>query len=175
MRLKSILPIVLLGLFFACGSSEKVITENGKVYEVKGNTFFNNGVNVTEQLTENEKDIIRTTLQKRKEAERIVIEKQETIAAEQDRLKTIQKEARLKEKELEKQQKALQKKLDAKEDVRQDFLKAKQRLKDKQEKYQELKAKGKLSPRDEEKWQKRLTDLEQKQETANQILNTLKQ
>lgn len=173
MRLKRVITILSIGLFMACGSSEKVIMEDGKVYEIKGNKFFNNGTNVTEQLTDNEKEIINTNLQKRLEAEKIAEEKQETIEAERQRLETIQEEANQKQKELEKQQELLEEKLEAKEDAREDFLKAKERLQSKQEKYQKLKNEGKLSPLDEEKWKTRFLDLEADIEEANQILKNL--
>ncbi|MFG6686949.1 hypothetical protein ACGK9U_10230 [Mariniflexile sp. HNIBRBA6329] len=172
--MKKIISILSLVLLMACGSSEKVIMEDGRVYEVKGSKFFSNGVNVTEQLTANEKEIIKTNLQKRLEAEKIANEKQETIEAEQQRLETIQEEAKRRQKVLEKEQELLEEKLEAKEDARNDFLEAKERLQSKQEKYQRLKDKGKLSPLDEEKWKARFLDLEADIEEANQILKNLK-
>ena len=48
----TLIPLVFVSLLFcvACGSTEKVITDQGKVYEVKGDKFYNNGKEVTQTL-----------------------------------------------------------------------------------------------------------------------------
>ena len=181
MKFQKLILLMLTIILLSCGTSERVITEDGNVYEIRGNKYFNNGNNVTELLSEDEKKNITASLNKRIEAERLALEKQEELVAEQKRIEKALKEAEAKQKEAEAKQKAVEKKqeqledaLKAKEDARQDFLKAKERLQNKKEKYQKLKDAGKLSPLDEEKWKGRFVDLEKDLKEANQKLENLK-
>ena len=51
-----------------CGSSERVITDEGRVYAVDGKTIKNNGVEVTENLSDEKKEAINNLLERKKEA-----------------------------------------------------------------------------------------------------------
>tara|TARA_R110002049_G_scaffold37208_1_gene117489 strand:- start:53235 stop:53759 length:525 start_codon:yes stop_codon:yes gene_type:complete len=166
----SILTVILV----SCGSSERVITEDGTVYEVKGKKFFNKSKNVTDQLSSKDKENIKATLDKRLEAERLAEEKQEALENEQKRIEKTIEEAEKKQKALEEKQEQLEENLEAKEDARDAILKAKSRLQDKKEKYQKLKEAGKLSLRDEEKWNGRFSDLDGDIKEAMQALENLK-
>ena len=51
MKFKTMLSLIIISALFACGTTNRVITDDGKVYEIKGDEFFNNDKNVTEQLS----------------------------------------------------------------------------------------------------------------------------
>lgn len=174
MKFQKIVFLALTIILLSCGSSERVITEDGKVYELKGKKFYNNGNNVTDELSSEEKESITAILEKRLEAEQIIEEKQEVFEDKKESLEETIKEAEKKQKELEKKQEQLEDKLKQKEDARQDFLKAKERLQDEKDTYEKLKEQGKLSPSDEEKWKSRFAELEKYLKEANQALNDLK-
>ncbi|ALJ05858.1 hypothetical protein APS56_12280 [Pseudalgibacter alginicilyticus] len=174
MKFSKLILLIVAIILISCGSSERVITNHGTVYEVKGKKYFSNGNNVTEQLTAKEKENINRTLDTRLKAERLEVEKQEALKSEQARVKEEIEKAEEKQKALEKKQERLKDALEAKEKAREDVLKAKDKLQDKKAKYQKLKDAGKLSPRDEEKWNDRFTDLESDLEDAMQNLNKLK-
>ena len=52
-------------ILLSFGSNERVITNEGKVYKVKGNEFYNNGKDVTNKLSSIEKERIQSILEKR--------------------------------------------------------------------------------------------------------------
>jgi len=174
MKLIKIIPIALIGVFMSCGSGERVIMEDGAVYKVKNDTFYSDGKDITEQLSANEKEGIKAVLNKRLEAERIAEDKKEKLEKEQNKIEETIEKAKEKQKALEESQKQLEKKQEAREEAREDVLKAKEKLQSKKEKYNKLKEKGKLSPRDEEKWQGRFEDLEAEIAEYNTIYKKLK-
>lgn len=181
MKYKKIVVLLAIAVLTACGSSKKVITESGEVYEIKGDKFFNKGTNVTELLADEQKEALKTILQARLEAEQLTDEKKKALETENERLEKAQekmenaiKEAEKKQDKLEEKQKEIEAKQDKKEDAREAFFKAKKRFDKKQEKFKKLKAKGKLSPLDEEKWKKNLLELEQEFKSANQLYINLK-
>jgi chromosome segregation ATPase len=157
--MKRLIYIIVIAILFSCGSSERVITNEGKVYEIKGNTFYNNGNDVTDELTEIEKERIQTILDKRLEAEKEIKEKQENI---EETLKQLRK----REDELKTQQKQLESKIDNREEARENFFAIRKNLNDVKNEYQQLEDKGELSVKEETKWQKRLKKLEQKLKQA---------
>lgn len=159
MRILNLIYVIITLVLVSCGSGERVITNNGTVYKVKGDNFFNNGEEVTDKLTEIEKRNIQSILEKRLETERAAEKKQADIAESLDALKE-------KEKELKSEQKQLEGKITKREESRDDFFEVKKKLNDLKEEYNELKDKGKLSTNDESKWQKRLKKLEKKLKEA---------
>ena len=50
-RLQIVTIITIAAILFSCASSERVITNDGKVYKVKGDSFYNNGEDVTKELS----------------------------------------------------------------------------------------------------------------------------
>ena len=168
-----ILQLLSIMLLVGCGSSEQVITDNGEIYEVKGNTFINNGVDVTENLTKDEKDNIISILEEKREAATAAEKLQNELENKKKDLERAQKEAKEKQEELEEKQKELERKLKEKEDAREDVVKAKKRLDSEQKKYEQLKEKGKLSPRDEADWKEKLDKLEEELKTVTEIWNKL--
>ena len=159
MRITKWIYTVGISILVSCGSSERVITNNGAVYTVKGNNFYNKGKDVTGKLTDIEKKSIQSILEKRMQSEEAAKEKQDEIAKSLDALKE-------KEKELKKKQREIEDKIANREDARDNFFEVKKELNDLKEEYKELKDKGELSPNDESKWQKRLKKLEKKLKKA---------
>lgn len=159
MRITNLICVIIILVLVSCGSSERVITNNGTVYKVKGDNFFNNGEEVTDKLTDIEKRNIQSILEKRLEAERQAKKKQDDIAEALDALKE-------KEKELKNEQKQLKDKIEKREEARDDFFEVKKKLNDLIEEYKDLKDKDELSPNDESKWQKRVERLEKKLKKA---------
>lgn len=174
MRFIKILSVFSIAIMASCGSSQKVIMPDGTIYKVKNDRFFHNGKDISEKLTIGEKKDIESTLNERMEAQRLAEKKKKEIEAEQEKIEEALKKARERHEQLEANQEQLEEKLKAKEEAREDVLKAKERLLDKKERYEILKAKGKLSPRDEEKWQARLAELETELNQATEIYKNLK-
>lgn len=152
MTLQKYIVLICVTLLFSCGSTEQVITDNGKVYEIKGDTFKNNGIDVTEQLTEKEKENIQNTFTKKIEARKATEKRQDKLEDKQDELEKIQKEAQQKEK------------------AQKRFESANKKLESAEKKYNKLKKKGKLSPKDDSKWIGKLKSLKQALEKAKKKL-----
>ncbi|QNK76615.1 hypothetical protein H7F37_10770 [Winogradskyella sp. PAMC22761] len=173
MKFQYVFICFLVSLMLSCGSSDRVIMTDGKVYEVKGNSIKNDGTDVTETLSKDRKFEIAATLKANNKAKAEAEQLQESLKAQQKELKKTKEEAEAKQEKLENQQEALEKKIEDKEDARKDFLKAKKRLDNQQKKFEKLKEKGKLSANDEEKWSKKLDDLEKEFEKAKEKMNNL--
>lgn len=164
---KKIIGLVLFQACLSCGTTQQhVITENGDVYKIKDETFFNSGSDVTQQLTIDEKENLKDLLNTRLESQRLFEEQIATLIAEQEQLQKAIDEAKENKSILKEKQKQLESEMSAKEDARQDFLKATTNLETKYNKYEKLKRKGKLSALDEEKFSTELKALELKLETA---------
>ena len=195
MKFIKLIAVVSVVTMVSCGSSERVIMEDGTVYKIKNNKFYQSGENVSEQLTSDEKDAIKNTLSERLEAEHFAEQSQKELEEQQEELKQQQeglekeqkaleealKEAKEKQKELKhskKELKASKKELkehiENKEKARKAVLKAEEQLASKKERYQKLKNKGKLSPIDEEKWEVKLANLQEELNNANEIYKNLK-
>lgn len=153
------LMIFVCVVFLSCGSSERVITDSGEVYEVKGNKFYKNGEEVTDKLPDSKKSYINSILQRRLNAEEAAREKQEQIEDELDNLKERQKK-------LKKEQKQIERNVEAREEARSEFFKIKEDLRELKAEYEHMKQKGDLSAKEEGKWKKRLKKLEAKLKKA---------
>lgn len=174
MTIKTTLALLFITLIFSCSTTHRVITDEGKVYEVKGNKFYNNGENITQQLTSDEKKMITATLDDRLVAEKEIKQRKDQLADEQKRLEKAQREIRRNKKDLEKEQSRLADKIKEKEDARKNFLNATDKLQKNKERFQELQEKGKLSPNQIKKWEDRIKNLEEDLEAAKNKLNNLK-
>ena len=156
--------IAIVAILFSCASSERVITNDGKVYKVKGDSFYNDGEDVSNQLSALEKEKIKSILEKQ-------IQAKEEAAEKQERIEESLEEWRKKEKELKEQQKALEDKIENREEAREQFFEIKEDLESVKTEYQQLKDKDELSPKEEAKWQKRLNKLEGKLKEAELKIN----
>ena len=150
-------------LVFSCGTTEKVITDNGKVYEVKGDTFYNNGNDVTQILSSEEKQEIMETLSQRLDMEKEAEERKNQLKKEQKELEDARKK-------VEKAQDEIEREIKEKNDARDEFFKAKDELKDERERYNELLKKGDLSPNDKADWLEKLRKLEKEVQDAEDKL-----
>jgi len=164
MTTRKLLYAFAITILFSCGSRERIITNDGKVYEVKGNTFYRNGEDVTNKLTKIEKEHIQSILEKHLEVEKAAKEKQDQIEESLEELKE-------REKELKEKQKQLDNKIEKREDAREDFFELRENLNDVKKEYEQLKEEGGLSSKDEKKWKKRLKDLELKLKQAELEIN----
>ena len=148
----------------SCGTTEKVITDAGAVYEVRGNHFYTNGEEVTETLTDDEKDAIRSQLDERLDAEKEALKQKKA-------LEEVVKEAEKAKEEAIEEQEAIESALERKEKARQAFFKAKDKLQNAKEEYERAYKKGKLSPNDEEEWAKKIEGLEEDVQSAQKELD----
>ncbi|WP_179021683.1 hypothetical protein [Winogradskyella forsetii] len=169
--MKYILTIV--GFMFIMFSNAQKVESEGKTYEVKDEKIFLDGKDVTETLTDEEKNFIlkeavvisdKMILEeiKRKEAE-------EKIKGHNEAAEKLEKEAKKAEKaqkKAEKELKKAEKELKKKEKLQSNFEKAERNLEKSQSKYEKLKRKGKLSPEDERKWLDKLEKLTSKLKKA---------
>ncbi len=174
MRFVKMFSVVSIIILTACGSGEKVIMDDGTIYKMKNDSFYHNGKDISEELTSEEKAAIKNTLNERIEAQRWAEDKKKELAEEREKVEETLKKAKERQEELEANQEQLDEKIEAREEAREDVLKAKERLLDKKERYETLKAKGKLSPRDEEKWQARIAEFEAELNKSNEIYKQLK-
>lgn len=174
MRFVTITSVLSIVTIVACGSSEKVIMDDGTIYKMKNNSFYHNGKDISAELTSEEKAAIKNTLNERIEAQRLAEDKIKELAEEQEKVEEALKKAKERQEQIETNQEQLEERIKAREEAREDVLKAKERLLDKKERYETLKAKGKLSPRDEEKWQARIAEFEAELNKANEIYKQLK-
>jgi chromosome segregation ATPase len=174
MNFKYFLSLISVTLILSCGTTHTVISDDGKVYEVRGDTFLNNGKDVTETLSSDEKKSIKSNLGDRLNGKKIADEQREQLEDQQKELEKAQDEARKKQRDLEKKQQEIEDRLKEKEDARNDFIKAKDQLKRKQKRFQRLKDKGKLSPNDIVDWEDRLKGYQEDVDKAEKKLNSLK-
>lgn len=172
MNLKNSLFLFAMTLCLSCGTTHTVISDDGKVYEVKGDTFINNGQDVTETLSSDEKNAIKSNLEQRLNRKEKAEERQEQLEDQQKELEKAQEEARKKQQELAEQQKELEETLRDKEQARSEYLKAKELMKSKQNRFKRLKDKGKLSPNDVDDWEKKLLDYQKDIDDAQKRLNS---
>lgn len=175
MKVKKYIPILISILILSCGSSERVIMDNGNVYEVSGKTIKNDGIDVTNTLSEEQKKEIQDQLEEKLDGQREAEKKQKELEEKKKEAEKEAEKAEKKQEELEEKQKKLENKLEQREKARDNYLRAKKRLEDKRNKYEKLKSKGKISPNDEKKWEERLKDLEEDLKEAKNELDNLNQ
>jgi len=116
MILKYIVLTICIVVFTSCGSSERVITDNGEVFEVKGDKFYKNGKEVTDALSDSRKDYISSVLERRLEVEEEAKKQQERIENELEKLKE-------KQKALKQRQAQIEDKTEEREAARENFFK----------------------------------------------------
>lgn len=173
MKFQNMLSVFVALLLLSCGSTESVITEDGKIYEVKGDTFKTNGLDVTDQLTNDEKERIKIKLQEKIDSREALEKRQKELKSKAEELEKTQKETKKKQEELEELQKEFERKQKEKKEVTANYIKAKKELEKQNEKYERLKEKGKLSPRDETDWKEKLDDLKDELKVAKQKMDNL--
>ncbi|MDV7186774.1 hypothetical protein R3X25_05720 [Lutibacter sp. TH_r2] len=150
-KLKVIITTILLFAFVIVQAQK--VEYNGKNYMVKGTTIFIDKVDVTNTLSQEEQTNIKNRL-----SEQIVAKNKLNTATK------AQRKAEKKQRKAEKKQKNAEKELKAKERVQKKYSDAQKKYKKELKRSEKLRGKGKLSPEDETKWQKKLESLKKKSE-----------
>lgn len=174
MKLLRLFTLFITLAFYACGSSQKVISEDGEVYTVKNDNYFKNGKDVTATLESEEKEKLENTLKARVEQQKMNSDKLEKF---EDNLSEIDKtieQAEEKRETVSEQKEQFEERLEEKEAARQAVLEAKKEFNEAQLEYEKLNNSGLLSPNDKEKWTEKLNKLNKLVLEANQVYNTLK-
>lgn len=168
--IKVLISVWCLTAIIGCSSPQTVI-QQGVVYTIKGDKILNNGVDVSKTLSSEEKNAIETVLKERLATAEAAEKKKAAMEAKLKELESVQNKIKAEQKALDKQLKEAQKKREDKQDAREDFLKANEKLKDSEAKYKKLHQEGKLSPKNEEKWAKKLKELQIKKHKAEEQFN----
>ena len=159
MKSLKLLILLILSLSYSCGSSERIITDDGTVYEVKGDTVENNGVDVTENLSASEKASINDLVKRKEKAQSAAQKEQDALEKAIDEQKQIQQKAELKQKELKAKLDALQNQLKESQDARDDYAKIKKRYNEEEKEYKRLESNGELSAIEIKEWKDKLAKL----------------
>jgi hypothetical protein len=144
------LKLVITTLFVfavSIGFAQKV-DYGGVTYLVKGNSIFMDKIDITNTLSYEEQAGIKNAL-----SQQILAEKKLKEA------ERAQKKAEKAQRKAEKKQKAAEKKIKKAETAKKKYEDAQSKYEKELKKYQKLQFKGKLSPEDEIKWQKKLAGL----------------
>ncbi|MCB4798490.1 hypothetical protein [Neotamlana laminarinivorans] len=153
--------MLALCLSFSLAINAQKVKVNKQNFEVKGDRIFNEGKDVTETLSVENKNAIKKAIENKKEAE---------LAKQNEKAKKEAKKIEKQEKAAENKRKKAEKTLAKKEKAQANFDKAKNNLEKAQKKRTKLKEKGKLSPVDEAKWDKKIGSLEEKVEKTKKKL-----
>ena len=151
--------LFVLFILTSCGSSQRVITEDGKVYEVSGNTIKNNDVNVTESLSTEEKESINKVIERKEKAKKAFEKEHKDLEDAIEKQEDIQRAAEKKQNELQDKLETLENNFEKKQDVRDNYATIKERYTDKKNKFKKSKKEGKLSPNDIIDWKEELAKL----------------
>lgn len=166
---------IILALSFLtlvnCGSGKRIITDDGKVYEVKGSTIKKDGVDVTKNLSKEEKKSIDNLIKEKEEARKIFEAKQKDIEDAISEQKSIQKEARKNQRKLERDLKDLENSLKATQNARDKYATTRSRYTKSKNEFKQLKKDGELSPNAIDDWKERLSKLKMEVKKAKKELN----
>lgn len=142
-------------LMHSCGGSERVITNSGEVFELKGDSFYQNGKEVTDSLSDSEKERITSIMKKREEARAAAERKLEQLDKELEKLKA-------RERSIKKVRKKVENKIEKRKAARQNFFDIKKELRALKADFKKIKKEKELSTSETIKWQERLEKLEKK-------------
>lgn len=160
MKIFKILSIIILVQFFSCGSADRVITDDGKVYTINRNNIKQNGIDVSDEIDASQKEKINTLLDRKDEQERAESKQQkelEKAIADQEK---VEKEAKEKQRALKSQLDALQESIKNRQNARDDYAKIKTRFEEEQRTFNKLKKSNKLSSLENKEWEAKLKKLE---------------
>ena len=155
--MKLVAVLLFLGLTFSTQAQE--INYNGTIYKIKGKTILQEKTDVTATLSAEEQSGIWDVFNKQKALDK---ERAETAKA----IKKAEKE----KKNAEKKQKQAEKELKAKQKAQSKFNTANDDYNKAIKKFEKLKDKGKLSPNNEEKWLKKIDNLNRTVEKSRRKL-----
>ncbi|APY10641.1 hypothetical protein BWZ22_05025 [Seonamhaeicola sp. S2-3] len=152
--MKKPIRATLLIIFVLTGLSvfSQEVILNQSIYQVNKNTIFKEGVDVTNDLSKEEKS----------EIFKIYKKQQKDITKIKKAQKKAEKEQEKAEKKVEKKKKQAEKALKKKEKAQANYDKAIEKHEAALSKYEKLKNKGKLSPVAEAKWKEKIAHLKTK-------------
>ena len=165
---------LIVTVFFSCGSTEKVVTQQGEVFEVKGDKVFNEGKEVTSEISSYQGQEILNLKEQNDELERRFSKKQDEIEKAIVRQKEIQKEARERENVLDGKLRKLKEQVETRERAKQDYIQLNEKYNNEASKYENLKDEGKLEPEDITQWENKLNELNNELEAAKIRYNKLR-
>lgn len=116
MKYLKIVSLTMVITVSSCGTTHQVITDSGEIYEVKGDTYYKDGKDVTSKISDSEKDHIVTTLNRRLEFE-------DELLAQQEAIEEAREEAEKALEEADEQAEAIQEKLEATKEARENLFK----------------------------------------------------
>lgn len=155
----------------SCGSSKHVITDDGKVYEVKGSKIKKGGVDVTESLSSAKKITIDNLISEKEEARKIFETQQKEIEEAIAEQKRIQSEARKNQRSLERNLSDLESSLRVTQNARNNYATARGRYTKSKAEFKKLKKDGELSPNAIKDWKEKLDKLKQRAKQAKKEIN----
>ncbi len=164
--IKHILLFLFLIQLIACGSSQRVITKDGEVYNVNGKTIKQNGIDVTDDIKDSQRETIENLIDRKEKLEKAEEDKQKSLEKAIKEQEQIEKSAIDKQRELKDQLDALQTKTKARQDARDDYAKIKLRYSEEKKTFKTLKEKGELSKIEQKEWEAKLKKLEVEVEKA---------
>lgn len=147
--------ITIIFLFGVTISQAQKIEYNGVNYVVKKNAIFMDGNDITNTLSLEEQVNIKNAL-----SQKILTDKKLKEAEK------AQKKAEKAQKKAEKAQKKAENEIKKKEKAKKKYSDAQKRYEKELKRHEKLRNKGKLSPEEEIKWQKKLDGLQNKIEKA---------
>ena len=156
-KLKVVLTVILL-FMFVIAQAQKV-QYNGKNYLVKGNDIFVDKVDVTNTLSIEDQNRIKNKLSEQILADKKLKENEKAEKKAEKRIKAA-----------EKKQKKAEKQLKANEKAKKNYADVQEKYEKELKRHKKLSDKGKLSPEDEIKWQKKLESLKKKIEKLKRKL-----
>jgi protein subunit release factor B len=145
--IKILITIILL--FGVTISQAQKVEYNGVNYVVKKNAIFMDGKDITTSLSPEQHANIKNRL-----SQQILADKKLKEAQKE------QKKAEKRQKAAEKRQKKAENEIKKKEKAKKNYSDAQDRYEKQVKRHEKLKNKGKLSPEDEVKWQKKLEGLQ---------------
>ncbi|WP_298556498.1 hypothetical protein [uncultured Algibacter sp.] len=155
--MRFLILVLFLGFGFLVNAQN--ISFNGVSYEIKKDRIFKDSVDITDNLSVEDKQGIRTSFNK----------KATQIKAAEDAQKRIEK-AKKDQLKAEKRQKKAEKALKKRQKAQSKFDKSTKKHKKAIKKYEKLKGQGKLSPEDEEKWLEKIERYKQTSAKAKKKL-----
>ncbi|GAA4949702.1 hypothetical protein GCM10023314_23780 [Algibacter agarivorans] len=155
--MRFLMILIFLGFSYTINAQE--VNFNGVTYKIEKERIFKDNIDVTETLTLEKKQQIRTAFDKKL----LQIEESEQITK---RLKKVEKD----KKSAIKKQKKAEKSLKQKKKTQSNFDKSGKKHQGAIKKYDKLKKKGKLSPEDESKWLKKIEKLKVNHQKAKKKL-----
>ena len=163
--------VLLFLLLMSCGSSERVITKNGTVYNIDGNEIKRNGVTVTDEISDESKDNVYDLLEQKENFDKANAEKIKYLEDAIEKQKDIENQAKQKQKDLKEKLEALKDTIEKRQEARDKYASLKKEFE--QNKRLLEKQKDKLSQKEIKEKQREIEALKIKVSRAKDELEKL--